>query len=80
MIEGGLCASRAKSAPRLVSSRRTEWMLTEDTSVGGLDEVFERHATDRATLQLLESKILSARLAEIDDKFAKERDYSEPLP
>jgi hypothetical protein len=45
-----------------------------------LDEVFERHATDRATLQLLESKILSARLAEIDDKFAKERDYSELLP
>jgi hypothetical protein len=45
-----------------------------------LDEVLTRHATDRATLQLLESKILSARLAEIDDKFAKKRDYSELLP
>jgi len=43
------------------------------------EEVFKRHATDGATLQLLASKILRARLAEVDDKFATKRDYCEPL-
>ena len=45
-----------------------------------LEEVFKRHATDGATHQLLASKILRARLAEIDDKLATKRDYCEPLP
>ena len=44
-----------------------------------LEELFKRHATGGATLRFLASKILRARLAEIDDKLATKRDYCEPL-
>ena len=45
-----------------------------------LDEVLSRCAEDRPALQLAEGKILGARLAEIDRKFATVRDFSVGAP
>jgi len=45
-----------------------------------LDEVVERSAADRPALRRLETMVLKARLAEIDDKSAAGRDYADPLP
>jgi len=45
-----------------------------------LTEVIKRSAASRPALRLLETKILNARLAAIDEKTAADRDDAQPLP
>jgi len=45
-----------------------------------VDEAIKRSAADRPALRRLETMVLKARLAEIDDRSAAGLDYADPLP